>query len=320
MLSRPALAGAVLGGLRKGRPICKIRFLPPMPTAHLNDRALISVSGPDAEHFLQNIVTTDLDVLAAGEAKPGALLTPQGKILFDFLVSRAGDNALPARMPRRCRRRFRAPADALQAARQGRDCQAGSGACRGCRGAMIQAPRKLIQPTFADRALPPCRRQVSRATATPPRRDADAAAWHAFRIANGVAESGADYALGDAFPHDVLLDETRRRRLQEGLLCRPGGRLAHAASRHRAPARADRRRPTAPCPRRARRSPPAAGRRHARLGRGHDGPRDRRASTGSRTALDAGAADHGRRRAVSLAIPAWAKFTFPQEAAAAEDA
>lgn len=33
-------------------------------------------------------------------------------------------------------------------------------------------------------------------------------AWQAFRISQGVAESGADYALGDAFPHDVLLDET----------------------------------------------------------------------------------------------------------------
>ena len=43
--------------------------------------------------FLQNILTTDLDALAAGEAKPGALLSPQGKILFDFLISRAGENA-----------------------------------------------------------------------------------------------------------------------------------------------------------------------------------------------------------------------------------
>ena len=63
-----------------------------MPIALLKDRALISVSGPDAEHFLQNILTTDLDALAAGEAKPGALLSPQGKILFDFLISRAGEN------------------------------------------------------------------------------------------------------------------------------------------------------------------------------------------------------------------------------------
>ena len=64
-----------------------------MPFARLTDRALVSVSGPDAEHFLQNILTTDLDQLAQGEAKPGALLTPQGKILFDFLISRAGENA-----------------------------------------------------------------------------------------------------------------------------------------------------------------------------------------------------------------------------------
>ena len=28
-----------------------------------------------------------------------------------------------------------------------------------------------------------------------------------LRIAHGVAESGIDYALGDAFPHDVLLDQ-----------------------------------------------------------------------------------------------------------------
>ena len=62
-----------------------------MPFAQLKDRALISVSGPDAEHFLQNILTTDLDTLGTGETKPGALLTPQGKILFDFLISRAGE-------------------------------------------------------------------------------------------------------------------------------------------------------------------------------------------------------------------------------------
>ena len=63
-----------------------------MPFALLKDRALISVSGPDAEHFLQNILTTDLDTLDPGETKPGALLAPQGKILFDFLISRAGEN------------------------------------------------------------------------------------------------------------------------------------------------------------------------------------------------------------------------------------
>ncbi len=41
-----------------------------MPVAPLNDRALVSVSGADAEHFLQNILTTDLDALSTGQAKP----------------------------------------------------------------------------------------------------------------------------------------------------------------------------------------------------------------------------------------------------------
>ena len=97
--------------------------LPPMPFAHLEDRAVILVSGPEAEHFLQNILTVDLDTLEDGEVKPGALLAPQGKILFDFLISRAGPETF------RLECRFPPPPPALQAARQSRDCQAGTGGC-----------------------------------------------------------------------------------------------------------------------------------------------------------------------------------------------
>ena len=61
-----------------------------MPLVRLDGRSVIEVAGPDAEHLLQNIVTTDLAALPEGVAKPGALLTPQGKILFDFLVWRTG--------------------------------------------------------------------------------------------------------------------------------------------------------------------------------------------------------------------------------------
>src|SRR5262245_52422562 len=64
----------------------------PMPTVHLDDRALISLDGAEAESFLQNIVTTDLATLSEGELRPGALLSPQGKILFDFLVARNGED------------------------------------------------------------------------------------------------------------------------------------------------------------------------------------------------------------------------------------
>jgi folate-binding protein YgfZ len=59
-----------------------------MPIVHLDDRALILVTGEEAEHFLHGLVTTDIAGLPQGVARPGALLTPQGKIMFDFLVLR----------------------------------------------------------------------------------------------------------------------------------------------------------------------------------------------------------------------------------------
>ncbi|MGD1887047.1 MAG: YgfZ/GcvT domain-containing protein [Cohaesibacteraceae bacterium] len=57
-----------------------------MPFAHLPHRALLAVSGEEAEHFLEGLITSELP--GAGEAHGSALLTPQGKILFTFLVSR----------------------------------------------------------------------------------------------------------------------------------------------------------------------------------------------------------------------------------------
>ncbi|MFA6205150.1 MAG: folate-binding protein [Methylocystis sp.] len=57
----------------------------------LDDRAIIEVAGEDAGKFLHNLVTNDVAALKADEARYAALLTPQGKILFDFLVFAAGD-------------------------------------------------------------------------------------------------------------------------------------------------------------------------------------------------------------------------------------
>lgn len=54
----------------------------------LNDRAVISVSGPEATNFLQGLTTNDIDRLAPNAPLYSALLTPQGKVLFDFLLSK----------------------------------------------------------------------------------------------------------------------------------------------------------------------------------------------------------------------------------------
>jgi hypothetical protein len=62
--------------------------------ALLADRGVVRVTGEDAEKLLQGIVSNDLDLLAAQPAIHAALLTPQGKILFDFFVVKTGDGYL----------------------------------------------------------------------------------------------------------------------------------------------------------------------------------------------------------------------------------
>ena len=54
--------------------------------AELSDRAVIAVSGPDWRGFLQGLLTQDVEALAAGEIRFAALLTPQGRLLFDLFV------------------------------------------------------------------------------------------------------------------------------------------------------------------------------------------------------------------------------------------
>ena len=54
--------------------------------ASLKNRALIALSGPDWRDFLQSLITQDVETLGAGEARFGALLTPQGRLLYDLFV------------------------------------------------------------------------------------------------------------------------------------------------------------------------------------------------------------------------------------------
>jgi folate-binding protein YgfZ len=54
--------------------------------AHLADRAIIEIRGAETLGFLQDLVTADVDDLQTGTAAHSALLTPQGKILFDFFI------------------------------------------------------------------------------------------------------------------------------------------------------------------------------------------------------------------------------------------
>jgi tRNA-modifying protein YgfZ len=63
-------------------------------TAWLDHRSLIDVMGTDARSFLQGLLTQDVLTLPAEEARWAALLSPQGKVLFDMLVSGLPDGGV----------------------------------------------------------------------------------------------------------------------------------------------------------------------------------------------------------------------------------
>ena len=182
-----------------------------MPTIQLSNRSLIRVEGPDAENFLQNILTTDLDALAQGELKPGALLTPQGKIMFDFLIARSGDAGflLDCRsdladdfVKRLTLYRLRAKADISKqdqadvVVRWEIDSALSDDDSTGTADGWLNDTRFQNAP------------RVQRSYESAGSADTNIEPWTLLRIANGVAESGTDYDASDAFPHDVLLDQT----------------------------------------------------------------------------------------------------------------
>src|ERR1044071_548334 len=60
-----------------------------MKAAFLPDRGVIKVAGTDARTFLNGLLTADVTKVTQEQARCGALLTPQGKIIVDCIVAEA---------------------------------------------------------------------------------------------------------------------------------------------------------------------------------------------------------------------------------------
>src|SRR5678809_88029 len=88
---RPSIGRLVLA-LHSGAPQIAI-MADALTYAALPSRALIAVGGPDWRDFLQGLITQDVETMAPGEARFGALLTPQGRLLYDLFVVGREDGA-----------------------------------------------------------------------------------------------------------------------------------------------------------------------------------------------------------------------------------
>ena len=170
-----------------------------MPALILSDRKIVRVDGADAGHFLQNLITANVEAIKPGEAHPAALLTPQGKILFDFLISKAGETGYD------CDIRLDLADDFIRRLTLYKLRAAVSFEKRDETPVIAGWDGAAPEGALADRRFPP-EADVWRLHRGGSILNANRADWDAIRIEHGVAESGADFALSDVFPHDILMD------------------------------------------------------------------------------------------------------------------
>jgi folate-binding protein YgfZ len=185
-----------------------------MKAAFLPDRGVVKVSGEGARDFLNGLVTTEVTLLRPGLGRFGALLTPQGKIIVDFLITEAPSGHGGGFL-----------FDCPRALAQGLADKLGFYKLRakvavenlsdsfGVLAAWDGNPPVTPDLAFADprsfplgwRILVP--EQLAQKVADLIGADlVDSSAYDAHRIASGVPRGGLDFMYGDAFPHETNMD------------------------------------------------------------------------------------------------------------------
>jgi tRNA-modifying protein YgfZ len=185
-----------------------------MKAAFLPDRGVVKVSGIDARDFLNGLVTTDMTLLRPGLGRFGALLTPQGKIIVDFLITEAPSGHGGGFLIDCPRALAQALADKLgfyklRAKVAVENLSDSLGVIAAWDGDAAMTPNLA----FADprnaalgwRILAP--EEFAPKVADLIGADlVESPAYDAHRIASGVPRGGLDFMYGDAFPHETNMD------------------------------------------------------------------------------------------------------------------
>jgi folate-binding protein YgfZ len=181
---------------------------------HLADRGTIGISGADAVKYLNGLVTNEVAHLEEGTAAHAGLLSPQGKILFDFLCLRTVEGFLldcPAEkatelVKRLSMYKLRAAADVRNLSEKFSVYAIFGEVAGGCPQTSAVKPfRDPRHASLGSRVLAVATSShdiAEKVNATP----ASVQAYHAHRISLGVPEGGKDYDFGDAYPHEADLD------------------------------------------------------------------------------------------------------------------
>jgi tRNA-modifying protein YgfZ len=186
-----------------------------MQAALLPERGVVKVIGDDARRFLNGLATNDIGKVAPGSPRFAALLTPQGKIIVDFIVAEAPPEdgggffldcpraLAPALVEKLDFYKLRAKvmvtdlSDRLgvMAVWDGRaECE--YGLCYADPRLPALGFRIILPPHLAKEAAADLGTSLS-----------EPASYDAHRIALGVPRGGNDFSYGDTFPHEADMDQ-----------------------------------------------------------------------------------------------------------------
>jgi folate-binding protein YgfZ len=184
-----------------------------MKAALLPDRGVVKTAGDDARRLLNGLVTADVEKVAPATPRFTALLTPQGKIIVDFILAEAGPGdgffldcpraLAPTLVDKLNFYRLRAKATVEDLSDRLGVMAVWDGMGTTEYGLCYPDPRL---PELGMRVMlpPPV---VAQAAADLGAEIVDASAYEAHRIAHGVPRGGLDFIYGDAFPHETDMDQ-----------------------------------------------------------------------------------------------------------------
>lgn len=165
----------------------------------LESRSVVEVAGPEASDFLNRMITQKTEAADGRTAAFAALLTPQGKIISDFLVVRQKNGGFlldaPTAGATELRKRL-----AMFKLRADVTIEASPLVVYAGTGLPPAADPIAIDPRHPDLGWRLYAPENTIAT------NADEATWQAHRVSLGVPEAGTDLPLLDAFPHDLAMD------------------------------------------------------------------------------------------------------------------
>jgi tRNA-modifying protein YgfZ len=187
----------------------------PANLALLADRGIVRVAGADAKKLLQGLITNDMDLLATEPAIHAALLSPQGKILFEFFVVGSGEAYLletaaaqAANLSKRLMLyKLRAKAEISDQSANYAVFAVWAAPFAGLAG--LPGSTAFTDPRLAQLGVRIIAQNAARAAVgtAPGTQPATAEDWHRHRIALGVPEADRDYRLGDTFLHEANYDQ-----------------------------------------------------------------------------------------------------------------